>query len=106
MSQMRLKRCLWILGVFAQKYNRIFGLKGHVRYERFKSKLIINFKQYLNTSIYIANNPVRAGIVTSAVEYRYNGISDIQKGNLNIIERPPNRILREIWGILNENKLC
>ena len=58
----------WILGVFAQKYNKIFGLSGHVWSDRFKSKIIISFKQYLNTFIYIANNPVKAGIVEIAVD--------------------------------------
>ncbi|MDA3940978.1 MAG: transposase [Spirochaetia bacterium] len=92
----------WILGVFAQKYNKIFSLKGHVWYDRFKSKLIMGFRQYLNTFIYISNNPVNAGIVETAVEYKYNGITSIQKGSLDIIERPPNKILCKIWNILNE----
>ena len=85
----------------AQQYNRTFELKGHVWYDRFKSKLIISFKQFLNTFIYISNNPVSAGIVSSAVEFRYSGINDILKGNHDIIERPPNRILRKIWIVLN-----
>ena len=42
----------WVLSVFAQKYNKTFGLKGHVWYDRFKSKIIVSFKQYLNTYIY------------------------------------------------------
>ncbi len=90
----------WILSVFAQKYNKFFGLKGHVWQDRFKSKIIESFRQYLNTFIYISNNPVKAGIVNTAVDFQYNGITDIQKGYLNIIERPPNRILKMIWKIL------
>jgi hypothetical protein len=40
--------------------------------------------------------------VETAVEYKYNGITAIQKGCLDIIERPPNKVLRKIWNILNE----
>ncbi len=89
----------WILGVFAQTYNRIFKLKGHIWYDRFKSKIIESFHQYLNTFIYISNNPVNAGIVKEAVDYEYNGITFLQHGNLDIMERPPDttlKILREM----------
>jgi len=92
----------WILGVFAQQYNRTFGFKGHVWYDRFKSKLIVSFKQYLNTFIYISNNPVSAGIVNSADEFKYSGINDILKGKHDIIEWPSKRILRKIWMVLNK----
>jgi len=95
----------WILGVFAQKYNKIFGLSGHVWSDRFKSKIIISFKQYLNTFIYIANNPVKAGIVEISVDFKYNGISDIQKGYYDIMERPPNKVLRKIWEILQDKTI-
>ena len=91
----------WILSVFAQKYNKFYGLIGHVWQGRFKSKVIENFRQYLNTFIYIANNPVKAGIVKSAVDFKYNGITDIQNGCLDIVERPPNRILKVICNKLN-----
>ncbi len=91
----------WILSVFAQKYNKLYGVIGHVWQGRFKSKIIENFRQYINTFIYIANNPVKAGIVKSAVDFKYNGITEIQKGCLDIVERPPNRILNIIWKKLN-----
>ena len=90
----------WILGVFAQKYNRTFDLKGHVWYDRFKSKIIIDFRQYLHTFIYIANNPVKAGIVGSPGDYTYSGIYDLQKGIPGVMERPPNRVLRILWSEL------
>ncbi len=49
----------WVLGVFAQKYNRTFDQHGHVWYDRFKSKIIKDFRQYLHTFIYISNNRSR-----------------------------------------------
>ncbi len=90
----------WILGVFAQKYNKSFNLHGHVWYDRFKSKIIIDFRQYLHTFVYITNNPVKAGMVGSPVDYRFSGINDIQKGIPGIMERPPNRVLRVLWSEL------
>ena len=90
----------WILGVFAQKYNRTFDLRGHVWYDRYKSKIIIDFRQYLHTFIYISNNPVKAGIVRFPGDFPYSGIFNLQKGLPDVMERPPNRVLKIIWSKL------
>ena len=94
----------WILGVFAQKYNKAFDLHGHVWYDRFKSKIIIDFRQYLHTFIYISNNPVKAGMVGSPGDYPFNGIYHLQKGISDLMERPPNRVLRTLWSELYYRK--
>jgi len=94
----------WILGVFAQKYNRTFDLHGHVWYDRFKSKIIIDFRQYLHTFIYISNNPVKASMVGSPGDYPFNGIYYLQKGLFDLMERPPNRVLRVLWSELYYRK--
>ncbi len=94
----------WILGVFAQKYNKTFDLHGHVWYDRFKSKVIIDFRQYLHTFIYISNNPVKAGIVGSPADYPYSGIYSLQKGIPDLMERPPNRVVRILWSELYYRK--
>ncbi|MCD6396012.1 MAG: transposase [Spirochaetaceae bacterium] len=90
----------WILGVFAQKYNRTFDLHGHVWYDRFKSKIIIDFRQYLHTFIYISNNPVKTGMAGSPGDYPFSGIYSLQKGISDLMERPPNRVLRVLWSEL------
>lgn len=92
----------WILSVFAIKFNKMFNYIGHVWYDRFKSKIINNFLQYLRTFVYISNNPIRAKIVKNAVDFEYNGISFIQKGFLDILERPSNKILKKIWFLLKQ----
>ena len=81
----------WVLSVFAQRYNRYFELKGHVWYDRFKSKVIFTLRQYLNTFFYISNNPVKAGLVHQATEYEYSGITHMLKGIAGIIDKPPER---------------
>jgi putative transposase len=69
----------WILSVFAMKYNKTFNYIGHVFYDRFKSKIIEDFRQYMAIFIYITENPVRAGLVRSPGDFEYNGISFMQK---------------------------
>ncbi len=90
----------WILGVFAQKYNRTFNLHGHVWYDRFKSKIIIDFRQYLHTFIYISNNPVKAGITGTPGDFPFGGIYQLQMGISDLMERPPNKVLRVLWSHL------
>ncbi len=94
----------WILGVFAQKYNRTFDLHGHIWYDRFKSKIIIDFRQYLHTFIYISNNPVKAGMVGSPGDFPFSGIYDLKKGIPSLLERPPNKVLRVLWAELYSRK--
>ncbi len=81
----------WILSVFAQKFNRYFRLKGHVWYDRFKSKVIVTLKQWINTFIYITNNPVEAGLVKKAAEYEYSGITHMLKGIPGVVDKPPDK---------------
>jgi REP element-mobilizing transposase RayT len=63
-----------ILGGFARRYNIINNLKGHVWYDRFKSKVIHQMQQFFNTFAYISNNPVRAMIVPHPWDYKYSAI--------------------------------
>ena len=90
----------WILSTFALRFNRLFGLTGHVWNDRFMSKIIHSYLQYLTTFVYIANNPVRAGITEWPGDYPYSGVAFFQKGILDILERPPNDFLRRVWGRL------
>lgn len=93
----------WILSVFAMQFNRYYDLTGHVWNERFKSKIIQSFSQYLATFVYIAKNPVRAKMVENVADYEYSGMSLIYRGQLDILERPPNEFLRQVWGKLRRN---
>lgn len=70
----------WILSVFAIRYNRLFKYKGHVWYDRFKSKIIESFQQLINTFLYIANNPVRAELVMHPLDFKYSGLHFYERG--------------------------
>jgi putative transposase len=83
----------WILGVFAKKYNKRFKLMGHVWYDRFKSFIISSFRKFLETFIYITENPVKAGIVGRFDEFPHCGATQMKRGLHDIVE-PPNTILK------------
>ena len=89
----------WILSVFAIRFNKMFGFHGHVWYDRFKSVLIRTIKQVYNTFIYIADNPVKAGIVENAIDYPYSGVRHLFKRNYSIIETP-NRTTAKILSMV------
>jgi REP element-mobilizing transposase RayT len=91
----------WILSVFAMQYNRTFNYKGHVFYDRFKSKIINNFRQYVATHIYIMDNPVKAGIVKKPGDFEFNGVSFMRKGLYEIID-PPDTMMKLIIPGLNK----
>ncbi len=78
----------WILGVFAKHYNKHFNLKGHVWYDRFKSKIIESFQQLISTFKYISNNPVKAEMVGNAEEYLYGALWFIRHSLFDIVEPP------------------
>jgi REP element-mobilizing transposase RayT len=82
----------WILSVFAMHYNRHFKISGHVFYDRFKSKIIYNFRQYVATFIYIAENPVKAGMVKHPEDFEFSGINFFKKG-LHTIIHPPDFVI-------------
>lgn len=85
----------WILSVFAVRYNKRFGLCGHVWYDRFKSKIVDGILNFLHAFRYIAENPVRAGIVTRAWEYEFNGVTFLRNKDFHIMERPDPLLL--LW---------
>jgi len=86
----------WILATFAINYNNIFNFVGHVWYDRFHSSIIKSFRQYIETFIYIADNPVKAKIVQNAELYQFGGIWYLQKGLYEVLE-PPDISLKLIF---------
>ncbi|MFP4364968.1 MAG: REP-associated tyrosine transposase [Spirochaetia bacterium] len=78
----------WILSVFAQKYNRHKEIRGHLFHDRFWSKPIHNFKQFMQTFWYVANNPVKQGMVTRAIDYVYGGLWHLAHNCFFFIDKP------------------
>jgi len=78
----------WILSIFAIRFNKIYNLKGHVWYDRFKSKIIMSFLQFIRTFHYIQENPVRAGVVKKHSNYRYSGSWFFREQSYDLIDEP------------------
>ncbi|MFP4704292.1 MAG: transposase [Spirochaetaceae bacterium] len=78
----------WILSVFAIKFNRMRGLRGHVWYDRFKSRIISSLRQFAATFVYINENPVRANIAACPEQYPYGGHRLLIDGPPGIVSRP------------------
>jgi putative transposase len=78
----------WILGVFAIRFNKLFGLIGHVWYDRFKSKIISSFHQMVRTFEYISENPVKAGLCEKSSYYIYSGLYELKRGRFRLLDPP------------------
>ncbi len=83
----------WILSVFAVNYNKRYGLKGHVWYDRFKSVVIRSYRQLLAAFKYISNNPLKAALVKNPEEYEFGGLWFIRNRKFELID-PPDSILK------------
>ena len=76
----------WILSVFAIYYNSIHKIKGHCWQGRFWSKIIDDIRQFIDTFLYICENPVKSGMVREAEDYEYGGLYHILKGIFDIVD--------------------
>lgn len=93
----------WILSVFAKHYNKHFNLKGHVWYDRFKSKIIESIQQLISTFEYICSNPVKAEMVESAEEYLYGALWFIRRRLFDIVEPPDLSIKMALTDMFADN---
>jgi len=66
-----------INGGFSQKFNSIYGQRGHFWQARFKSKIIFEIEHLINTIIYFSLNPVRGGICRSPFDYNFSSIHSL-----------------------------
>lgn len=86
----------WILSVFSKRFNKYYGYKGSVWRCRFKSSIVRGKKYYKEVFRYIANNPVKAGMVDKASDYIYGGIFFIKKSLFSLIA-PLDDWTREVY---------
>ena len=75
----------WILGVFAQLWNKKHGLFGHLWGDRFFSRIILGILDFLKVFLYIDNNPVIAGLAKHPDQWEYGGLWHYKKGITDII---------------------
>lgn len=82
----------WILSVFAICFNKLFNLKGHVWYDRYKSTIIHTYEQLTATFRYICNNPVKAKMVKTPKDYKHGSLWFILHKQFDLVE-PPDLLL-------------
>ena len=91
----------WILSVIAIRYNKKYHRKGHVWYDRFKSK-IVRGSAYFNAVIkYISNNPVKAKLAKDIFSYKFSGIYHLMNKKYHIVDEPDEAML-EIYPFLRD----
>jgi len=76
----------WIMSVFAMAWNRRHKLTGHVWGQRFFSRIIRTLKDFLQVFEYIDSNPVRVGLVESALDWPYGGCQHRSKHNWDLLD--------------------
>jgi hypothetical protein len=61
-------------GLYTQRFNRRHGRVGHVFQGRFKGIIVERESHLLELARYVVLNPVRAGIVEAAEDYRWSSL--------------------------------
>ncbi len=79
----------WLMGVYSQKYNRIFKTCGHVWGARYFSRPLRTFRDYLEVQNYIDMNPVKALLASRPANWAWNGLSHRKSGNYTIVDPLP-----------------
>lgn len=79
----------WVLSGFAKAYNKRFNRSGHFWGERFFSRIIESFFDYLNTFDYIDKNPITAGITVNKTGWKYSGVYEHRSGKHTLLSKLP-----------------
>lgn len=67
---------------YARRYNRRHGLRGHVLFDRYGARRLVDELDLLDTFTYVARNPVEAGLCSEPAEYRWSSYA----GTVGIVE--------------------
>ena len=77
----------WILHRYAVRFNKKYHYTGHLFEDRYTSCLIEDDSYFLEVTRYIHLNPVRAHMVSDALEYEYSSYQEfVKKMGANINE--------------------
>ncbi len=78
----------WILSVFAMRYNKRNAIKGHVWYDRFRSRILADIYQYLNAYIFVLKLPVILSLARNPSSYPFNNLNPSLAGFISD-DQPP-----------------
>jgi len=97
---------------YSKYYNKKYNRSGTVYGGRYSASLVADTRYYYQLLKYIANNPVKAGIVKNHSDYRWSAHMSIKTGNRTIvaIERtlsyfpsPSSKVLMEYINLIENS---
>lgn len=87
-----------ILAEYANYYNYKHDRNGHVFQNRFTSECIENERYFWNCLRYIHMNPVKAGMVKQAADYKYSSIKDYFSEDKTLIHEEAVKLVKSRFG--------
>jgi REP element-mobilizing transposase RayT len=63
----------WLMGIYAQRINRRHNRTGHLFENRFSAWVIRDEDHWRKTCRYVLENPVKAGLCASALDWPWSG---------------------------------
>jgi putative transposase len=63
----------WLMGTYAQRINRRHNRTGHLFERRFSAWVVRDEDHWLETCRYVLENPVKAGLCASPLEWPWSG---------------------------------
>ena len=63
----------WLMGTYAQRINRRYERRGHLFENRFSVWVIRDEEHWIETCRYVLENPVKAGLCKSALDWPWSG---------------------------------
>jgi len=81
----------WLMTSHVRRYHKYYGSSGHIWQGRFKSFIIQQDNHLLTVLRYVEGNPLRAGLVTSVLDWYWSS-------HREVVGKEPNRLV-DVWPI-------
>jgi len=85
----------WLIGTYTRRFFGRHHRGGHLLQGRFKAVLVVDEGHWLNLSMYLHLNPVRAGMVADPAEYEWSSFRDYTRGRSRFGWLKPGEILAQ-----------
>ena len=94
------KMMQWLMTSHVRRYHQLYGTNGHIWQGRFKSFIVQQDHHLLTLLRYVENNPVRCGLVGSAMDWSWSSHGErVGKTSQDITYSPPIELPKD-WGNL------
>ena len=93
----------WLMTSHVRRYHGYYSTCGHVWQGRFKSFIVKEDEHLITLLRYVEGNPVRAGLVESAVDWQWSSHSSrIAKEKSELLDDPPLQLPENWTGLVDE----